>query len=787
MPGSRQSGTALFAMHIEAIEISNFRRLKAVRIGISCERTVFVGANNSGKTSAMIALRRFLVERERSRISLHDLTLSHYPTIVSMGSRWDVARATDQELPVPDWSPILPFVDVWLHADKREAHFVQKLIPTLDWDGGRLGVRLRLEPKDATALQKDYLIARAEAHELERATRPTARKSRGKSSGEIVLWPRSLLEFLQRRFATLFTVRAYILDPAKLAEPTYGEARPQRLMDGAEPIDGEPFDRLIKVDEISAQRGFGPVDGAGNSAEDGTTHGPRSTRRMSEQLRRYWNRHLDPSERPDPKDIDALRAIAQAEQAFDARLRAGFAEAVTEIEGIGYPGVTDPRLKISTRLRPVDGLNHEAALQYVLEIKDGRNSIALALPEDSNGLGYQNLISMTFRLMSFRDAWVRVGKAASRSASESEALVPPLHVVLLEEPEAYLHTQVQQVFVRHAYRVLRNRAEIQDSHLRTQLIISTHSSHIAHECEFDELRYFRRIPAAGRNVPTSSVVDVGRIFSTDLATKRFAKRYIQVTHCDLFFADAAVLLEGTAEQLLLPFFVRNHPELQELSESYISWLEIGGSHAHRLRRLIEHLGLTTLIITDLDARGAENNAVPPKRHAGQKSGNPTLRLWWPREDDLDTLVSLDPDQKCKFYSDRGFSIRVAYQLPVSVTVNGKDTSALATTLEDALVLQNLSYFDGAQGTGLLGKFAATAAAATSIDDLSVRMFNILKGGGKAEFALALLEIDNPLELQPPEYILDGLRWLGHQVKARRKDLGLSLSSAMTSVSKELCS
>ena len=106
---------------------------------------------------------------------------------------------------------MLPILDVWLHAEKREAHLVQKLIPTLDWDGGRLGVRLRLEPKDTADLQKQFLAARNEARHVEEADtdKGTAQSKR------VVLWPRSLTEFLRRRFSVLFSVRSYILNPAE--------------------------------------------------------------------------------------------------------------------------------------------------------------------------------------------------------------------------------------------------------------------------------------------------------------------------------------------------------------------------------------------------------------------------------------------------------------------------------------------------------------------------------------------------------------------------------------------
>ena len=767
-------------MKIETIEIGNFRKLKSVRIGISDETTVFVGANNSGKTSAMLALRYFLVERERNRFTLNDITLSHWPGIDEMGENWEKAKANDEDLPVPDWESMLPVLDVWLHAEKREAHLVQKLIPTLDWDGGRLGVRLRLEPKDTTDLQKQYLAARNEARHVEEADTDNGTDQ----SKRVVLWPRSLTDFLRRRFDVLLTVKSYILDPAKLADPENGQARPQDLMDNATTIDGEPFKGLIRINEISAQRGFGQPDASLDFEDGGPLMGSSVTRRMSEQLRSYWNKHLDPFENPDPTDIEALRAIEQAQQAFDVRLREGFSAAIQEVEGMGYPGISDPRLKISSRLKPVDGLNHEAAVQYVVPVDDGKDGIELTLPEDSNGLGYQNLISMIFRLMRFRDAWMRVGKAATQSDRTSDALIPPLHLVLIEEPEAYLHTQVQQVFIRQAYKVLRKHEDLGSSDaLKTQLIVSTHSNHIAHECEFDYLRYFRRLPADEKTVPESCVVNLGTVFGEEVETKRFVTRYIKVTHCDLFFADAAVFVEGPAERILVPFFIRHHPELSSLHECYITWIETGGSHAHRFRLLIEQLGLTTLIITDLDAMDADRKKSVPKRDSGLKSRNMTLRSWCPEEENLDALLDMKPEDKMKLYDDQRFSVRTAYQCPIKIEFKGNEDEALCNTLEDALVMQNHELFFENGGTGLWRKFKSAIEDSGDLMELSEKILKALENGGKAEFALNLLELEDPKALQPPFYILDGLKWLTQQLKDRQSDLGLSTNSS-TDVTEE---
>ncbi len=57
-------------MRIDFVEIANFRKLFSTRVGFGPEKTIFVGANNSGKTSAMVALRTFLVGRERHNFVL---------------------------------------------------------------------------------------------------------------------------------------------------------------------------------------------------------------------------------------------------------------------------------------------------------------------------------------------------------------------------------------------------------------------------------------------------------------------------------------------------------------------------------------------------------------------------------------------------------------------------------------------------------------------------------------------------------------------------------------------
>ena len=379
--------------------------------------------------------------------------------------------------------------------------------------GGRLGIRLIFEPKNIEDLYKVYKLAFEAA------------KNTGelwKNGTSLKLWPQSMRDFLDKVLHKHFSIKAYILDPSKSTEE-----KPQNLPVDSEPIDGEPFDGLFKIDIINAQRGFSDP----NATESGSDY----DRRLSTQLRMYFDKHLNPSELPDINDLDALAGIESARTAFDERLKESFKASINELEGLNYPGFSDPKIQISCKVNPLESLNHDTAVQFnVLRDDSKPDDISLCLPEKYNGLGYQNLISMIFNLIRFRDEWMRVGKASKLSESSND-FFEPLHFVMIEEPEAHLHAQVQQVFIKKAYDVLRKHPDLGDkTQFSTQLIISTHSSHIAHEVDFVSLRYFKRNPAASSNdVPCAEVVNLSNTFGDNSDTTKFATRYLKTTHCDL--------------------------------------------------------------------------------------------------------------------------------------------------------------------------------------------------------------------------------------------------------------
>jgi predicted ATP-dependent endonuclease of OLD family len=58
-------------------------------------------------------------------------------------------------------------------------------------------------------------------------------------------------------------------------------------------------------------------------------------RRLSEQLRNYYDRHIDPFKTPGADDFEALGAIQAAERSFDKKLKIDFEPAFKELEDLG--------------------------------------------------------------------------------------------------------------------------------------------------------------------------------------------------------------------------------------------------------------------------------------------------------------------------------------------------------------------------------------------------------------------------------------------------------------------
>ncbi|MEI3439264.1 MAG: ATP-dependent endonuclease [Bacteroides uniformis] len=719
-------------MKIQSVHIRNFRKLKNCHIDFSENVTVFVGANNSGKTSAISAIVWFLKNNEK--FTLKEFTATNWALIDRLGDQWLAKETVDDTLlDSHQWDDIVPSLDIWIDVADGEQYKVNHLIPSLStWDGKKVGVRGQFVPKDVTTLYSAYKEAKGKAlalqatEEWEKASSPN-------------LYPINLCDFLGKGYnlRDYFDVKYYIIDPA--IEPA-DEDKVQLTPDKA--LDKNPLEELIRVDAILASRDFSDPEGQSDSDID----------TLSKQFQKYYSSSNSEEEVLTPSDLELVSGIAKANETYDAKLTKTFETPVKELRSINYPGFQNPEIKIRSKIQIEEAIKHDSAVQFAIQGLE-----ELALPEKYNGLGYRNLISIYLKLMDFREKWLK-------TLSEGKN-IEPIHLVFVEEPEAHLHAQAQQVFVKKAFEALCNNQIIKDHPwLKTQLVLSTHSNHVVNELDLNSMRYFRRVMDVGDKIPVSNVINLSSTFGSDDETEQFVTRYIRLTHCDIFFADAVILVEGPAEKILVPSFLTK----ADLDSYYISVIEVNGRHAHSFRSLIDKIGIPTLIVTDIDATetiaddGKEKQvSVITAKGKGYKTGNPSVQNWLPGKVLIDDLMALDGKGKTVD------NVRIAFQTPISVKWNkGKEeyTEICPYTFEDALIFTNLELFrqDGLKKMGTITTIANLLKKNTSAVDLQKAIFAKLESKGsfkKADFAISLLYKKDFYEITAPVYIQEGLEWM----------------------------
>lgn len=710
-------------MKLARIHIGNYRKLKNCVIDFDERQTIFVGANNSGKTSAMQAIVSFLTLPKR--FTTNDFTLSNWKGLNEIGEKW---LANDDVKPsLEELYDYLPLMDVWIDVRDKDAYLVRDLIPSFEWEGKTVGVRVLYAPVDVEILYHDFKVSYTKARKLEKDEKKTT------------LYPKNLWDFLKKGsvLAKYFDCKYYVIDIAK--EP---EKRDQfQPLPNVVAKNGSILNKLFKIDYIEAQREFSDPEANDNSGHNN----------LSRQLQAYYDKHIQPDDTLTEENFELYEAAEKTQQDCDARLNKAFSGRIEELKNIRYPGFLNPRIAIHSHINLKDSLAHESAVQFLLN-DDEKD---LSLPEKYNGLGYQNLISMYFRLMQFRDEWLHEGSVSTR---DDDKPIEPIHLVFIEEPEAHLHAQAQQVFVRKAYDALTYSKFLEDNKdlYTTQVVISTHSNHIVQELDMNTLRYFKRSMSKEAKLPVSTVVSLLNVFGEE-ETRKFVTRYIKLNHCDFFFADGVILVEGAGERILMPLFLKN----EGVRDHYISIIEINGSHAHRFRKLVERLGIPTLVVTDIDAQNIKVDKRKEKaftqKGKGQITNNDTLRQWIPKVESIDKLLELKESDKCFG------NVRIAYQTGVSVKLKKarKAATAYPYTFEDALALTNIDLFtkDNLKCRGMISNFRTILLDSDNIKQCSEDLFMALNSKQKAPFAIDLLYMDEFDDLDTPDYIKEGLKWM----------------------------
>lgn len=182
-------------------------------------------------------------------------------------------------------------------------------------------------------------------------------------------------------------------------------------------------------------------------------------------------------------------------------------------------------------------------------------------------LGGANLIYLTLKLLHFR------------YQKEKQVCA---NFLVIEEPEAHIHTHIQKT--------LFDRLKYPD----TQVIYSTHSSHISEVSNVENVNVLGRVGGRCEAYQPAAELPPDQV--------RGLQRYLDAVRSNLLFAKSVVMVEGDAEEILLPALVKEVLGVS-LDELGISLINIGSTGFENVAVVFhdDRLKKRCAIITDLDA------------------------------------------------------------------------------------------------------------------------------------------------------------------------------------------
>lgn len=690
-------------MKIIKIQVENFRLLKNFSIDLEEELSLIIGKNNTGKTSILSVLDKFL--NEKSKFSYDDLNIDFKNELEEL-----IKYADLPEEFLPKGIKLKLYIE---YNEKDDLSNVNRVLMDLDPDNNKivLGFEYTLNYTDFLKLKVDY--ANFEANEKAKVI---AKKKKQ---------PSELKDFLKRELNNYFHTHKmsfeYDIAINKVNECNFIDLESEGI--GIKDIIGFKY--------ISARR-------------DVTNKEKENT--LSRQTSSLYKKKEDNSDKTQATE-DFKDQLSETDSTLSEIYKDLFSDVIKKVQDFGGIKLNDTDIEIISTLQHRELLEGNTTVVYTHDNQK--------LPEHYNGLGYMNLISMIFEIEILVQDFKR----------DKDKKPADINLLVIEEPEAHTHPQMQYIFIKNIKKLLAEGIKREDGIKRPlQYIITTHSSHIVADSDFDDIKYLK--VEDKNNVVAKNLVDLSKQYDKDPNQYQFLKQYLTISRAEIFFADKAILIEGDTERILIPTFMRK-VDMQEVARlkalgkedtflpllsQNISIIEVG-AYSQIFEKFIEFLGIKSLILTDIDAikvieqdaNGKDVWGACPVNE-GTKTSNSAINHFL-KEISWENLKTLTIENRTILVGDS--KVCICYQQD--------EDSYHARSFEDAFIHLNRAFVKGNKAT-----FQGIKKASHFDDD--TKSPYELAGScikKKTHFALDILyhSDEDFSNWNIPAYIKNGLLWL----------------------------
>ena len=713
-------------MEIVKIRVKNYRALKDFSMDWQKTLSLIIGKNNCGKTSLISIMQTFFSEGKGPGIRYDDFNLEFKlrltDCIACKKSEWD---NTD-----------IQGIELFLYIEYNERDNIANISPLLmdlDPDNHMVVLKIEYVLNDINQLKMDY-------------DKYFEKLSSGKKNArnKQQLFERFMRDKSKNYFKTVYKAIKY--------DYTIHECNPDIFTILDKNI--LHLSRIVSIKSIGAKR---------------ETDNKENDTSLSSLSNQYYERVKGEAGDPVLEEFEAQ--LLKTDHELTGLYSKVFEEIVGKVKRFGGTKENETIIQINSTLGRQELIKDNTVMTY----KSGDQE----LPESYNGLGYLNLISIIIQIETIM--------AEFRCDSDKEKMPADINILFIEEPEAHTHPQLQYIFIKNIKELLREGKKCKDgSDIVVQTLITTHSSHIVAECDFDDIKYFCRVSPYAVISKNLCSLEAEYKDETDPNNKRykFLKQYLTLNYAEVFFADKVILYEGDTERILLPAMMRKIDQEEEASGMPLLSQNISiiaaGANSQLFSPLLAFLDIKTLIITDIDAvkkkeiKGKGTYYVACEVEKGEKTSNHALNYYfkealenWGRND-LTFFKKQNARQKVLSYIQKNWQqnedgkLMIAYQTKEE---NGKEY--YPRSFEDAFFccnrqfiidnisnfhcLKNKKYFDEKDESGIY-QYSPYELAEKCVKSKPAFPMEVLlnsESDGKCDYS----------NWKIPSYIKEGLLWL----------------------------